>query len=125
MTPEIEPDTIVDGRYKVLSRDIAYHGTTMGALSITGLPSIKEPFEPLVPGSVRVTNTQLQTGVANPIRSGGRHAGFVTSCGASIAPWLTPWSPCRLSNRARPSKSCATALWVVSLSKISVIMKTT
>ena len=25
------------GRYKVISRDIAYHGTTMGALSITGL----------------------------------------------------------------------------------------
>jgi adenosylmethionine-8-amino-7-oxononanoate aminotransferase len=45
------------GRYKVLSRDIAYHGTTMGALSITGLAAIKEPFEPLVPGSVRVENT--------------------------------------------------------------------
>jgi adenosylmethionine-8-amino-7-oxononanoate aminotransferase len=46
-------------RYKVLSREIAYHGTTMGALSITGLPSIKEPFEPLVPGSVRVANTNF------------------------------------------------------------------
>jgi hypothetical protein len=47
------------GRYKVLSRDIAYHGTTMGALSITGLPGIKAPFEPLVPGSVRVANTNF------------------------------------------------------------------
>jgi adenosylmethionine-8-amino-7-oxononanoate aminotransferase len=47
------------GRYKVISRNIAYHGTTMGALSITGLPSIKEPFEPLVPGSVRVANTNF------------------------------------------------------------------
>jgi hypothetical protein len=47
------------GRYKVLSRDIAYHGTTMGALSITGVPSIKAPFEPLVPGSVRVPNTNF------------------------------------------------------------------
>ena len=47
------------GRYKVLSRDIAYHGTTMGALSITGLPDIKAPFEPLVPGSVRVHNTNF------------------------------------------------------------------
>jgi len=47
------------GRFKVLSRDIAYHGTTMGALSITGLPSIKAPFEPLVPGSVRVANTNF------------------------------------------------------------------
>jgi len=46
-------------RYKVISRDIAYHGTTMGALSITGLAGIKEPFEPLVPGSVRVPNTNL------------------------------------------------------------------
>jgi len=47
------------GRYKVLSRSIAYHGTSMGALSITGLPDIKAPFEPLVPGSVRVANTNF------------------------------------------------------------------
>jgi adenosylmethionine-8-amino-7-oxononanoate aminotransferase len=47
------------GRYKVISRNIAYHGTTMGALSITGLPSIKAPFEPLVPGSVRAVNTNF------------------------------------------------------------------
>ena len=36
------------GRYKVISRDIAYHGTSMGALAITGLADIKHPFEPLV-----------------------------------------------------------------------------
>ncbi len=47
------------GRYKVISRNIAYHGTTMGALSITGLADIKAPFEPLVPGSVRVPNTNF------------------------------------------------------------------
>ncbi len=47
------------GRYKVLSRNIAYHGTTMGALSITGLPDIKAAYEPLVPGSVRVANTNF------------------------------------------------------------------
>jgi adenosylmethionine-8-amino-7-oxononanoate aminotransferase len=47
------------GRYKVLSREIAYHGTSMGALAITGLPSIKEPFEPLPPGGVRVPNTNF------------------------------------------------------------------
>ncbi len=35
----------------------AYHGTTMGALSITGLPSIKAQFEPLVPGAFHVPNT--------------------------------------------------------------------
>jgi adenosylmethionine-8-amino-7-oxononanoate aminotransferase len=47
------------GRYKVLSRDIAYHGTSMGALAITGLPAIKAPFEPLAPGGVRVPNTNF------------------------------------------------------------------
>jgi adenosylmethionine-8-amino-7-oxononanoate aminotransferase len=47
------------GRYKVISREIAYHGTSMGALSITGLADIKHPFEPLVPGSVRVPNTNF------------------------------------------------------------------
>ena len=38
------------GRFKVLSREIAYHGTSMGALAVTGLPDIKTPFEPLPPG---------------------------------------------------------------------------
>src|SRR5215467_2719187 len=47
------------GRYKVLSRSIAYHGTSMGALAITGLPGIKEPFEPLPAGGVRVPNTNF------------------------------------------------------------------
>ncbi|HEY5988228.1 MAG TPA: aspartate aminotransferase family protein [Streptosporangiaceae bacterium] len=47
------------GRYKVLSREIAYHGTSMGALAITGLPPIKAPFEPLPPGGVRVPNTNF------------------------------------------------------------------
>ena len=46
-------------RYKVISRDIAYHGATLGALSITGLPAIKAAFEPLLPGSVRVPNTNF------------------------------------------------------------------
>jgi adenosylmethionine-8-amino-7-oxononanoate aminotransferase len=35
---------------KVVAREGAYHGTSMGALSITGIPSIREPFEPLIPG---------------------------------------------------------------------------
>jgi adenosylmethionine-8-amino-7-oxononanoate aminotransferase len=46
-------------RTKVISRDIAYHGTTMGALSITGLPDLKTPFEPLVPGAIKVPNTNF------------------------------------------------------------------
>ena len=40
------------GRTKVISRYLAYHGTTMGALSLTGVPSIKTPFEPLMPGAI-------------------------------------------------------------------------
>ena len=47
------------GRYKVISRDIAYHGTSMGALAITGLAAIKDDFEPLPPGGVRVPNTNF------------------------------------------------------------------
>ena len=46
------------GRYKVISRDVAYHGTTMGALSVTGLPDFKAPFEPLPAGFFHVRNTQ-------------------------------------------------------------------
>ena len=46
-------------RVKVISRNIAYHGTTMGALSITGLANIKTPFEPLVPGAIKVPNTNF------------------------------------------------------------------
>jgi len=44
-------------RYKVISRNIAYHGTTLGALSITGIPSARIPFEPLVPGARKAMNT--------------------------------------------------------------------
>ncbi|MBF8191879.1 aspartate aminotransferase family protein [Nonomuraea sp. K274] len=44
-------------KHKVISRQIAYHGTPQGALSITGIPAFKEMFEPLVPGSIRVPNT--------------------------------------------------------------------
>src|SRR6187401_1750847 len=40
------------GKYKVISRSIAYHGTPQGALAITGIPAAKTPFEPLVPGGI-------------------------------------------------------------------------
>ncbi len=46
-------------KHKVVSRYIAYHGTSMGALSITGLPGIKSDFEPLVPGGIKVPNTNF------------------------------------------------------------------
>ena len=47
------------GRIKAISRQVAYHGTSMGALSITGIEAIKKPFEPLVPGTSRVPNTDF------------------------------------------------------------------
>ncbi|MEV4846801.1 aspartate aminotransferase family protein [Micromonospora matsumotoense] len=46
-------------KHKVVSRYLAYHGTSMGALSITGLPGIKSDFEPLVPGGIKVPNTNF------------------------------------------------------------------
>ncbi|MFC1414516.1 aspartate aminotransferase family protein [Streptacidiphilus sp. N1-12] len=46
-------------KYKVISRAVAYHGTPQGALSITGLPALKAPFEPLVPGAHKVVNTNI------------------------------------------------------------------
>ncbi len=46
-------------KHKVISRNIAYHGTPHGALSITGVPGMKEPFEPLVPGALKVPNTNF------------------------------------------------------------------
>jgi adenosylmethionine-8-amino-7-oxononanoate aminotransferase len=44
-------------RWKAVSRDVAYHGTTMGALSINGVASLRAPFEPLVPAVARLSNT--------------------------------------------------------------------
>jgi adenosylmethionine-8-amino-7-oxononanoate aminotransferase len=45
------------GRYKAIARRLAYHGTTMGALSLNGVPPIRQPFEPLVPEVRHVHNT--------------------------------------------------------------------
>ncbi|MFE3170573.1 aspartate aminotransferase family protein [Amycolatopsis sp. NPDC059090] len=53
-------------RTKIISREMAYHGTTMGALSVTGLPKIKEPFGPLLPGIRHVPNTLGFTGDCGP-----------------------------------------------------------
>jgi adenosylmethionine-8-amino-7-oxononanoate aminotransferase len=44
-------------RIKILSRHMAYHGTTLGALSTTGIPQFREPFQPLLPWFVKVPNT--------------------------------------------------------------------
>jgi adenosylmethionine-8-amino-7-oxononanoate aminotransferase len=44
-------------KYKVIAREVAYHGTSMGALSATGVTGLREPFEPLAPGGCHVPNT--------------------------------------------------------------------
>ncbi|MDW5596446.1 aspartate aminotransferase family protein [Conexibacter stalactiti] len=44
-------------RWKAIGRDVAYHGSSLGALSITGVAGIRSPFEPLVPQVSHVRNT--------------------------------------------------------------------
>jgi len=44
-------------RTKVIAREVAYHGTSLGALSATGIPAMRHDFEPLTPGGCHVPNT--------------------------------------------------------------------
>ncbi|MEM9561490.1 MAG: aminotransferase class III-fold pyridoxal phosphate-dependent enzyme [Actinomycetota bacterium] len=47
-----------EARYKVVARDWCYHGTTLGALAVTGVPKIRQPYEPMLWDGVRhVRNT--------------------------------------------------------------------
>ena len=46
-------------KHKIISRNVAYHGTTQGALSITGIPGAKQFFEPLIAGHHKVPNTNF------------------------------------------------------------------
>jgi adenosylmethionine-8-amino-7-oxononanoate aminotransferase len=61
--PETRHDELVAAmgapanKYKAVARHIAYHGTTLGALSINGIPAIRTPFEPLLPEVRHVSNT--------------------------------------------------------------------
>ena len=64
-------------RRKVISRDLSYHGTTMGALSITGLTDIKTPFEPLVPGTSHVPATILFRSGLTPEQLAVERAGAI------------------------------------------------
>ena len=68
-------------KHKVISRAVAYHGTPQGALSITGIPGMKAPFEPLVPSTFRVPNTNFyrapdafQNGADGDLEAFGRWA---------------------------------------------------
>ncbi len=44
-------------KHKVIAREIAYHGTSLGALIATGITGLRQPFEPLPPGGCHVPNT--------------------------------------------------------------------
>src|SRR5215217_4655611 len=44
---------------KIIARDTAYHGTSLGALAATGITSLRQPFEPLTPGASHVPNTNM------------------------------------------------------------------
>jgi adenosylmethionine-8-amino-7-oxononanoate aminotransferase len=44
---------------KFIAREVAYHGTTLGALSATGISNLRAPFEPFAPGGCHVPNTNL------------------------------------------------------------------
>ncbi len=44
---------------KIIAREVAYHGTTLGALSATGITSLRSQFEPLAPGTRHVPNTNM------------------------------------------------------------------
>jgi adenosylmethionine-8-amino-7-oxononanoate aminotransferase len=44
-------------RTKLVAREIAYHGTSLGALAATGIPGLRSQFEPLTPGGVHAPNT--------------------------------------------------------------------
>ena len=48
------------GRYKLIAREIAYHGTTMGALTATGIPDLRAPVRAAGPGRLpRAEHQQL------------------------------------------------------------------
>jgi acetylornithine aminotransferase len=46
--------TRLTGRGKVIACDGAFHGRTMGALTLTGQPTKSTPFEPLIPGVTHI-----------------------------------------------------------------------
>lgn len=50
------------GRVKFIARDWAYHGTTMGALSVTGIPRLRAPFGPLISDVRHFPNTRVDEG---------------------------------------------------------------
>ncbi len=70
-------------RTKVIARDLAYHGTTLGALAITGLPALRDQFEPMMPGAVHVANTnRFRSGFGPEVE--GDDDRFAAACAGAI-----------------------------------------
>jgi adenosylmethionine-8-amino-7-oxononanoate aminotransferase len=46
-------------KHKLIAREVAYHGTSLGALSATGITELRSQFEPLTPGGCHVPNTNV------------------------------------------------------------------
>jgi adenosylmethionine-8-amino-7-oxononanoate aminotransferase len=46
-------------KHKVVAREVAYHGTSLGALAATGITDLRSQFEPLTPGGCHVPNTNI------------------------------------------------------------------
>ncbi|MFN8204682.1 MAG: aspartate aminotransferase family protein [Solirubrobacteraceae bacterium] len=44
---------------KIIAREVAYHGTSLGALAATGITALRAPYEPFMPGGCHVPNTNL------------------------------------------------------------------
>ena len=74
-------------KHKVISRAVAYHGTTQGALAITGIPAMKEMFEPVTPGGFRVPNTNLYRAA---------EMGFVPSVADAVEEQFGLWAANRI-----------------------------
>ena len=105
---------------KVISRSIAYHGTTQGALAITGVPELRAPFEPLVPGAFKVPNTNAYRAPRGPRGPRPRRSGCGPPTGSrrrSSPRAPTPWPRCSSSrcrtpaaaSRPRPATSSGSA----------------
>ncbi|MFM9877293.1 MAG: acetylornithine transaminase [Rhodoglobus sp.] len=45
------------GRPRIIALNNSFHGRTMGSLSLTGKPTLREPFEPLVPNVEHIDST--------------------------------------------------------------------
>ena len=103
---------------KVISRSIAYHGTTQGALAITGVTEYRAPFEPLVPGRVQGAQHQRLPRARTTSRTRRSGCGRPTASRRRSSPRApTPWprcssSPCRTraaASRPRPATSSGSA----------------